>query len=280
MAQAPRTALVTGATSGLGRAVASALSRQGVRVLVHGRDPGRTEELAAELDRAGSAGAEPLVADLASLAQVRELADRVRAEQRELHVLVNNAGIGAGPPPHRQREVSEDGHELRLAVNYLAPVLLTRLLLPLLAASAPARVVNVGSVGQAPVDLGDLGFTRGYGGAEAYFRSKFALAAFTVDLGGAPEAAGVNVNCVHPATFMDTKQVRETGYAPWTPVSTGVPPVMDLAVGEPGGEVTGGYFDGTRRSRAHNEVYDSVTRERLRKATDALLAPFVQGAGT
>lgn len=109
---APRIALVTGATSGLGRAVARALSAQGLRVLVHGRDPERTRELAAELDRTGAAGARPLVADLASLARVRELAVQAQELEGAVHVLVNNAGLGAGPPPHTLREVSGDGHEL------------------------------------------------------------------------------------------------------------------------------------------------------------------------
>jgi NAD(P)-dependent dehydrogenase (short-subunit alcohol dehydrogenase family) len=265
---------VTGATSGLGRAVATALSGQGLRVLVHGRDRARTEALAAELP-----GAEPLVADLASLAQVRALAGWVRDTQPALHVLVNNAGVGAGKPPHRERELSADGHELRFAVNYLAPVLLTRLLLPLLAASAsaaaPSRVVNVGSAGQAPVDPDDLDLTRGYGGAEAYMRSKFALAAFTVDLGAAPEAAGVTVNCVHPATFMDTAMVTEAGVAPWSTVASGVPPVLALATGDAGAATTGGYFDGTRRAAPHPEVRNPTLRAALAQATSRLLSPYL-----
>lgn len=281
MAEAARTALVTGATSGLGRAVATALAQQGVHVLVHGRDRQRTQALAEELD--GTAGgARPLVADLSSLARVRELALEVRARNRPLHVLINNAGIGAGRAPYKQRETSAEGHELRLAVNYLAPVLLTRLLLPVLSASAPARVVNVGSVGQAPIDFRDVDMTSGYGGAEAYFRSKFALAAFTVDLGRSPEAkdAGVTVNCLHPATFMDTKQVTEAGYSPWVPVSAGVGPVLELATGEAGGRYSGEYFDGRRRASAHQAVYDSEIRDRLRKVTDERLAPFTAEPGS
>jgi NAD(P)-dependent dehydrogenase (short-subunit alcohol dehydrogenase family) len=136
--------------------------------------------------------------------------------------------------------------------------------------------VNVGSVGQAPPDLGDLDMSRHYSGADAYFRSKFALAAFTVDLADELRAggtSGVTVNCLHPATFMDTKQVREAGYSPWVPVSAGVEPVLNLAIGS-GGEKSGEYFDGTRRARAHGDVYDARVRAGLRAATDELLAPF------
>ncbi|SEO98942.1 SDR family NAD(P)-dependent oxidoreductase [Actinacidiphila rubida] len=265
-----RTALVTGATSGLGRAVAAALAGQGLRVLVHGRDRARTEALAAELP-----GARPLVADLGRLADVRDLAGRIRETQPALHVLVNNAGVGAGAPPQLDRELSPDGHELRFAVNYLAPVLLTRLLLPLLAASAPARVVNVGSAGQSPIDPRDLEFTRGYDGMQAYTRSKFALAAFTVDLAAEPEAAGVHVNCLHPATFMATSMVTEAGISPMNPVEAGVEPVMSLATGRTGGTVTGRYFNGTQVSSPHPGVGDAAARAALAAATAPLLAPYL-----
>jgi len=269
-----KTAIVTGATSGLGRAVVAALAERGLRVLVHGRDGQRVGSLVEELRSAGGA-AEPFVADLASLAQVRLLADRVRAECPALHVLINNAGIGFGPPPQTTREVSADGHELRFAVNYLAPVLLARSLTPLLSASAPARVVNVASAGQAPVDFDDIEFTSHYNGTEAYRRSKFALAAFTIDLGDELRGAGVTVNCLHPATFMDTGMVRDAGVTPWASVAEGVPPLLNLAIGASGAQCTGEYFDGTQRAKAHPGVYDEDVRARLRNLTDALLASFL-----
>src|SRR5207247_4082724 len=138
MADAAPAVFITGATSGLGRYLAGELAGSGWQVLAHGRDPARVAALSAELGD----GARGYVADLASLGCVRELAAQVRAEVPRLDVLVNNAGIGFGAPGET-RQVSADGHELRFAVNYLAPVLLTRLLLPLLTASAPSRVVNV-----------------------------------------------------------------------------------------------------------------------------------------
>src|SRR6185503_13786666 len=129
------TVLVTGATDGLGKAVASELAQAGAAVLVHGRDDERGAQTLAEL---GSDGAAWYRADLASLDQVRALADRILAEHERLDVLVNNAGIGARMPGDGRRLTSDDGHELRFAVNYLAPFLLTRLLEPLLRKSAPA----------------------------------------------------------------------------------------------------------------------------------------------
>ncbi|MGW0770160.1 SDR family NAD(P)-dependent oxidoreductase [Streptomyces sp. NPDC002676] len=259
------TVLITGATSGLGRYVAFELVRCGHLVLVHGRDRTRTEQLVAELRAEGRA--EGFVADLARLAEVRELGARVAEAHPELDVLINNAGVGGGAPG-TGRELSADGHELRLAVNYLAPVALTRSLLPVLRANPPARIVNVGSVGQEPLDFADPELTRGYGGMVAYYRSKFALAAHTFTLAEELAGTGVSVNVLHPATFMDTAMVREAGVAPWNSVTDGAPGVLALATRDLG---TGGYFDGTRPARAHEATYDPEVRKRLAAVTDQLL---------
>lgn len=257
------TILITGATSGLGRYVAFELVRSGHTVLAHGRDPGRTRSLVEELRSEGAA--EGFVADLASLAQVRELGARVAEAHPGLDVLVNNAGVGAGSPGSG-REVSADGHELRLAVNYLAPVALTRVLLP----TRPARIVNVGSVGQEPVDFDDIEFTRGYSGFAAYCRSKFALAAHTFALAEELADTGVAVNVLHPATFMDTAMVREGGVAPWSTVADGAPGVLALATQDLG---TGRFFDGTNPARAHEGTYDREVQKRLSALTEQLLGP-------
>ncbi|MEW2397312.1 SDR family NAD(P)-dependent oxidoreductase [Streptomyces sp. NPDC046862] len=260
------TVLITGATSGLGRHVALELARAGHVVLAHGRDPGRAERVAEELRTEGEAYA--YVADLASLAQVRDLGARVAAEHPGLDVLVNNAGVGSGPRD-AARELSGDGHELRLAVNYLAPVALTRALLPALRANAPSRVVNVGSAGEEPLDFGDPEFTRGYNGMSAYCRAKFALAAHTFTLAGQLAGTGVSVNVLHPATFMNTTMVREAGVSPWSTVAEGAEAVLALITGDVG---SGGYFDGTSPSRAHEQAYDREVAKRLEATTEQLLA--------
>src|SRR4051794_2138272 len=147
-----RTVLITGATDGLGRALAADLAGRGARVLVHGRDPARVEKAARET---GAAGA--YVADLAALAELRRLAGEVGRDHAALNVLVSNAGVGTTLPGGGERMESADGFELRFAVNYLAGFLLTRLLEPVLVAGGPgARIVNVASAGQMPIDFDDV----------------------------------------------------------------------------------------------------------------------------
>lgn len=273
-----RIALVTGATAGLGRAVAGALAGHGMHILVHGRDTKRASAVVDQISKSGGT-AQAVLTDLASLDQVRELADRITADHNAISLLINNAGVGAGRPPYRRRQLSADGHELRLAVNYLAPALLARRLIPPLKNGAPARIVNVGSVGQAPVDFADLRMDNHYTGTQAYYRSKFALAAFTFDLAEELADSGITVNCLHPASLMNTHMVREAMIPPMSTVASGVTAVMNLATGPAGGTLTGRYFDGRIEARAHRAAYDPAIRSRLRTLTAELLAPFLTSSG-
>jgi NAD(P)-dependent dehydrogenase (short-subunit alcohol dehydrogenase family) len=221
--------LVTGATDGLGRAVAKELARDGAEVLLHGRDDGRGEQALRDIrDQTGNDNLSWYRADLASLREVRALAERIAAELGRLDVLVNNAGIGTTLPGGGRRLTSADGYELRFAVNYLAPFLLTRLLARLLVASAPSRIVNVSSAGQAPIDFDDVMLEHGYDGVQAYCQSKLALVMLTFDLAQELRDRGVTANCLHPGTFMPTKMVLAAGVAPADPLETGVDTTMHL----------------------------------------------------
>src|SRR6185312_8644666 len=141
------------------------------------------------------------------LALVRRLAAEARQATNRLDVFVSNAGIGGGEPDGRSRRISADGHELRFAVNYLAGFLLTLELLPLLRRSAPARIVNVASLGQYPIDFADLMIERGYSGSRAYGQSKLAQIMSGFELARRLPATEVTVNSLHPATYMPTKMV-------------------------------------------------------------------------
>ena len=256
---AQATILVTGATDGLGRRVARELAAKGATVLLHGRNPERLEATLEELmSQVGSEKANSYLADLSSLAAVRDLANRILSKHDRLDVLVNNAGIIV-----RERRESEDGYELTFAVNYLSHFLLTRLLLPLLKDSAPARIVNVASAGQSPVDFSNLMLERGYDAMKSYSQSKLAQVMFTFELAEHLRDAGVTVNALHPASLMDTKMVQSTfGYSMST-VEEGTEAVVRLAISPEIGGVTGRYFDGTREARANRQAYDPRVRNRL-----------------
>jgi NAD(P)-dependent dehydrogenase (short-subunit alcohol dehydrogenase family) len=261
--------LLTGSTSGLGRLLAFALAHAGHTVVCHGRDTHRTARLVAELEpEKGEAHA--VVAELSSLADVRALGMRVAEAHPGLDVLVNNAGVGYGEPG-AGREASTDGHELRLAVNCLAPMELTRCLLPTLRANAPARIVNVGSAGQEPVDLDDIEYTAGYVGKEAYRRSKFALTVYTFALAGELAGSGVSVNVLHPAPYLDTCPVRESAVTARSTIEDGATAVLALVTTDAGLDHNGAYFSGTSESRARPEAYDAEYTQRLLVALDRLL---------
>ncbi len=256
-----KTALVTGSTDGVGRVVARRLAESGAHVLVHGRSRARGDAAVAEI-RAAGGDAEFLAADLASLAEVRRLADAVRATTPRLDILINNAGLGTAAP---QRQTSADGHELRFAVNYLAGFLLTRLLLPLIRASAPARIVNVASAGQQALDFDDLMLTRGYSGVRAYCQSKLAQILLTVDLAETLQSTGVTVTCLHPASYMNTTMVRQAGVTPMSRVEDGAEAILNLAASPALAGRTGVYFNGLAEARADAQAYDPAARRRLRE---------------
>ena len=264
MASQGKTILITGSTDGVGRHVALELATVGATVLIHGRSRERAESLLGEIRKRGNNAAAFYQAESTSLAEVRELAARIRQEHERLDALINDAGIGSRSGG-AQRRTSTEGYELRFAVNYLAGFLLTRLLLPLIVASAPARIVNVASAGQYPIDFEDVMLTRGYDGGRAYAQSKLAQVMFTVDLAHELEGSGVTVNCLHPDTYMDTTMVREGGISPISTVDEGAAAILNL-VRSPALEGRSGlYFDRQRKSRANPQAYDAAARDRLRR---------------
>ena len=263
-----QTILVTGATDGLGRGVALDLLARGATVIVHGRDSTRLQLTVDELaektgrrDRIRTA-----LADFASLADVRRMAERVAADHDRLDALVNNAGIGTVVPGGDRRQVSQDGNELRFAVNYLAPFLLTRLLLPLLRRSAPSRIVNVSSLGQMAIDFSDPMLERGYSGVRAYCQSKLAQILSTIDLAEELRGSGVTVNALHPATYMATKIVPN----PVSTVEQGVAATVRLVADPALDEKTGRFFNQKTEARADPQAYDAAARKKLRELSNRL----------
>ena len=267
-----KTALVTGSTDGVGRLVARKLGQAGARVLVHGRDAERGARIVAEIE-AGGGAATFLAADLSALAEVRRLAGAVQATVNRLDILINNAGIGTAGP----RQTSAQGFELRFAVNYLAGFLLTSLLLPFIKNSAPARIVNVASAGQQPIDFDDVMLTRGYSGTRAYCQSKLAQIMFTMDLAASLKGTGVTVTCLHPATYMDTSMVRRAGVKPLSTVEEGARAILNLATSPAVEGQSGLYFNGLREAKAQAQAYDVDARRRLQALSLELTGLSAEG---
>jgi NAD(P)-dependent dehydrogenase (short-subunit alcohol dehydrogenase family) len=285
-----RTCLVTGATSGIGTETALGLAREGARVLIVGRDAARgkaTQESIAS--RSGNDRVELLLADLSSLAQIRELAREVKSRCDALHVLVNNAGV-----VHMRRQLTEDGLEATFAVNHLAYFALTLQLLDLLRASAPARIVNVASDAHrfGTLDWDDLQSERRYGGLplvsamRVYGSSKLLNILFTRELARRLSHSGVTANCVHPgavSTRLGTNNgsagrivtglIRPFMLSP----AEGAETSIHLATSPELAEVSGRYFARKREASCSRLARDDDAARRL--WDESLRLAGLDGAG-
>ncbi|MBM4367773.1 MAG: SDR family oxidoreductase [Deltaproteobacteria bacterium] len=190
--------LVTGATNGIGLEASVKLARMGADVVIVGRDRARTEAVAKQIAERAGRPVEFLLADFFVLASVRQLATDYRARYDRLDVLINNAGT-----VYPERTLTAEGHEATLAVNHLAPFLLTRELRDLLVASSPSRVINTSSRAsfRGSIDFDDLAMSRGYFIMKAYARSKLANVLFTRRLARELEGTGVTTHAVHPGVI-------------------------------------------------------------------------------
>jgi NAD(P)-dependent dehydrogenase (short-subunit alcohol dehydrogenase family) len=266
------TVLVTGSTDGLGRSVAFELARRGEHVLVHGRSRERGRSTVAEIRaETGNEHVDLHLADLAELHQVSALADEIERAHPELDVLINNAGIGSGLPESRSRQESHDGYELRFAVNYLAGFLLTQRLLPLLRNSAPARVVNVASLGQHTIDFDDVMLTGDYSAARAYGQSKLAQIMYTLELAERVPADEVTVNSLHPGTYMPTKIVLEEIGRSVDTLESGTAATVRLAMAPELERVTGKFYDREQETAANPQAYDAEARSALWELSERLV---------
>jgi NAD(P)-dependent dehydrogenase (short-subunit alcohol dehydrogenase family) len=259
-----RTILITGATDGLGRALAQSLAATGAHLILHGRHRGKLDRTAAELaQRHHQPPPATVLADLSDMTQVHNLSKQIAALTDHLDVLVNNAGIGSGEPDGRTRRVSADGHELRFAVNYLAGFDLTLRLLPLLRAARSARIVNVASLGQHPIDFDDVMLQHHYSGTRAYGQSKLAQITAGFVLAERLHSQPITVNSLHPATYMPTKMVlAEIGHSIDT-LEEGEAATRRLVNDPELATTTGRFFDRTRDVRANPAAYDPQSRHRL-----------------
>lgn len=254
-------ALVTGSTDGLGREVALRLGGAGYHVIVHGRNEERGRAVVEEIE-SHEGSADLILADLASMEEVRALAAQVLRDYDRLDLLVNNAGIGRGADTSVRSE-SVEGYELRFAVNYLSHFYLTHTLLPLIRESTPARIVSITSTAQQAIDFENVMLEREYDGARAYAQSKLAQIMMTMDLAEELEGTGVTINAVHPAVYMATSMVLNRGGTPFTTIDEGADPVMQVIHSPVAG--SGNYYRQAENVRADEQAYDLEARRRLRE---------------
>jgi NAD(P)-dependent dehydrogenase (short-subunit alcohol dehydrogenase family) len=278
--------LVTGATSGIGRAAANSLAQQGATVVLLSRNPAKCAQVAAEMQTAtGNQDIAFIAADLSSLAAVRAAAAEFRQRYSRLDVLLNNAGVS----PSRRRE-SVDGYEYTLALNHLGHFLLTNLLLDLLIASAPARIVSTSSsiYKQARLDFDDLQLRRKFSAMRAYANSKLAGILFTVELARRVADKGVTVNAMAPG-LVKTNIGQEEGwfyafskrladfFGGKTP-EQGVDTLVWLATAPEVVDVTGKYFEKRRAMPLSRDAADPDLAVRMWQVSEELCGLRKEGA--
>jgi retinol dehydrogenase 12 len=272
--------VVTGATSGIGKAAATALARMGATVVLVGRDRGRTEAAAAEIGSVSASPPQTQIADLASMDQVRGLAERLAGLER-IDVLINNAGLVL-----RERRITPDGFEHVFAVNHLAPFLLTNLLLPKLTAAAPARVITVASDAHsaARLDLDDPNLERGWDSWRSYANSKLANILFTRELARRLDGTGVTANCAHPGVVRtgfgrDARPLLKIGIAIGRAFmlspERGADTVVYLASSPDVTDQTGGYYVKRQQREPSAAARDDAAARKLWEISEKMtgLAP-------
>ncbi len=269
--------LITGGTSGIGKAAATALAGMGANVVITGRNEERGRRALQEIrEESGNDGVELMLADLAVQSEVRRLAEEFREHHDRLVVLINNAGLVLS-----ERTETPDGIEMQLAINHLAPFLLTNLLLDLLKKSAPSRIVTVSSDAHrwGSMDLDDLQSRKRYRAFPVYGRTKLANIMFTHELAERLEGTGVTANCLHPGSVNTNFAVSSR--SPFTLLFRAFKPFMRspeqgadtliYLVASPEVEgMTGKYLVDRRVKAASDAAYDQTTRKELWEASEEL----------
>jgi NAD(P)-dependent dehydrogenase (short-subunit alcohol dehydrogenase family) len=267
-----KTALVTGATDGIGRETARQLGALGWRVIVHGRSETSARTATEALAHDTPEGVyEPAWGDLSRMREVAALARQVIALAPSLAALVNNAGVSVG-----ERIVTEDGFELTMAVNHFAHYLLTRHLLAAVCSVPGGRVVTVSSMTHSSgrIDLNDLALSRGFDGYRAYSTSKLANILFTVALAKRIAAMHATANCCHPGVI-STKLLHSRFGMGGAPVEQGARTSVYLASAPEAADVTGKYFDNCREATPSAAARDARLAESLWDTSERLVHAYL-----
>lgn len=260
--------LITGSTDGIGKLAALKLAKEGHEIFLHGRNGDKLQKVVAELvELTDNELITGFVADFSDFNAIDEMSEKILSKIDKLDVLINNAGVFKS-----KNTFAENGLDLRFMVNYFAPYLLTKKLLPIIIKGGGGKIINLSSAAQAPFTAETLRGDVKIPEQVAYAQSKLALTAWSFDL--AKELDTVTVIAVNPGSLLNTNMVKEGYGYHWSPADKGADILYDLAVDPRYAGETGKYFDNDRGAfgKAHEDAYDVAETEELLQTTEAILS--------
>ncbi|APD07292.1 3-hydroxybutyrate dehydrogenase [Flavobacteriaceae bacterium UJ101] len=267
-----KTIIITGSTDGIGKLAAIQLAKEGHEIYLHGRNQTKLATVIEEVKNASNnANIKGFVADFSDLNAVKQMAEQILKEISKIDILINNAGIFKSPSP-----LTKDKLDIRFAVNYFAPYILTTHLLPLLNKSTEPRVINLSSAAQAPVSSEALSGTTPLASVnEAYAQSKLALTMWSFNL--AKQQPHLTVITVNPGSLLNTRMANEAYGTHWSSADKGSNILYNLALSEEYKGITGKYFDNDKGDiqgsfgPAHSDAYNEILIEKLLQTTTDVL---------
>lgn len=265
------TILITGSTDGIGKLAAIKLAKEGHEIYVHGRSQEKLEKVIAEIkEQSKNENIKGFIADFSDLEAIKQMAQNINTELSKIDVLINNAGVFKST-----NVTNKDGLDLRFVVNYFAPYLLTKELMPLLEKGTNARIINLSSAAQAPISYEALAGKSPISTDASYAESKLALTMWSFHL--AKKLQNIAVIAVNPGSLLNTRMVQEAYGHHWSPADKGADILYDLAISEDHMKNTGMYFDNDKGSfgEAHPEAYNEAAIAKLISKTDEILNAFL-----
>ncbi len=262
-----KTILITGSTDGVGKLTATKLAENGHKIIVHGRNSEKLKNTISEIKEiTNNDRISGFVSDLSDFDSVNKMISDISNEFSSIDILINNAGVFKS-----RIEQNQDGLDMRFAVNYLAPYLLTNGLLPILKNSDSPRIINLSSAAQATVSMDALAGKEQISSNEAYAQSKLALTMWSFAF--AQNHPGVITIAVNPGSLLNTKMVQEAFGRHWSPADKGADILVELAVAEKHAPNNGKYFDNDQGdySNAHNDAYNQDKIDQLISETSKIL---------
>ncbi len=263
-----KTIIITGSTDGIGKLTALNLAKLGHKIYVHGRNAEKLTKVISEIKTASNnQQIKGFTADLSTIEAIQQFATQIITEVPKIDILINNAGVYKS-----SNAKTPIGLDMRFAVNYLAPYVLTNALLPILKKSENGRIINLSSAAQAPVSLEALAGEITISEQTSYAQSKLALTMWSFYL--AKQQANLQVIAVNPGSLLNTNMVKEAFGTHWSSMDKGADILCELAISKVHNNVTGKYFDNDKGmyGNAHTDAYNQEKINALIQQTNAVLA--------